>query len=86
MRRNGQRLAAGGPNEQNSEQQRRLEKENAELMEQYIEQYEQKLKCEKQQAKTLEEIKGLESELAFKVLMNALKSFICAICTEFFNS
>ncbi|KAL3081119.1 hypothetical protein niasHS_011944 [Heterodera schachtii] len=69
MRRNGQRLAASGPNEQNSEQQRRLKKENAELMEQYIEQYEQKLKCEKQQAKTLEEIKGLESELAFKELV-----------------
>ncbi|KAL3071060.1 hypothetical protein niasHT_033200 [Heterodera trifolii] len=69
MRRNGQRLAAGRPNEQNSEQQRRLKKENAELMEQYIEQYEQKLKREKQQAKTLEEIKGLESELAFKELV-----------------
>ncbi|KAL3111905.1 hypothetical protein niasHT_015103 [Heterodera trifolii] len=69
MRRNGQRLASGRPNEQNSEQQRRLKKENAELMEQYIEEHEQKLKREKQQAKTLEEIKGLESELAFKELV-----------------
>ncbi|KAL3071061.1 hypothetical protein niasHT_033201 [Heterodera trifolii] len=46
MRRNGQRLAAGRPNEQNSEQQRRLKKENAELMEQHIVEHERKLKLD----------------------------------------
>ncbi|KAL3081120.1 hypothetical protein niasHS_011945 [Heterodera schachtii] len=74
MRRNGQRLAAGRPNEQNSEQQRRLKKENAELMEQHIVEHERKLKHEKKRAKNLEEIKGWESELAFKALIVFIKA------------
>ncbi|KAL3111903.1 hypothetical protein niasHT_015101 [Heterodera trifolii] len=69
MRRNGQRLAAGRPNEQNSEQQRRLKKENAELMEQHIVEHERKLKREQKRAKNLQEIKGWESELAFKLIL-----------------